>query len=192
MYEATENTGFAIALWRSTLVLDAFVLVFTLCAAGNHGGVLVLLLLTMAVITGLAYRYAVRQGMKFVHRVKRTWKSVCAGLGGNFEGEVNDYVASVRAGMQSKGRYYVATQTKVAYPTLKNIHGNAQAFTAEVSFWHGQTIDDYTKHAAAFALAFEVPFVNFDLSESGLIRIRAGALPIPQAYDFAQLELSDD
>jgi hypothetical protein len=127
-----------------------------------------------------------------VHRVERTWKSVCAGLGGNFAGEVNDYVASVRAGMQSKGRYYVATQTKVAYPTLKNIRGNAQAFTAEVSFWHGQTTDDYTKHAAAFALAFGVPFVSFDLAESGLIRVRAGALAIPQAFDFPQLELSDD
>src|SRR5437764_12272093 len=108
MYEATENTGLAIALWRGTLVLDALVLVLTLCAAGNHGGVLVLLLLTMAVITGLAYRYAVRQGMKFVHRVERTWKSVCAGLGGNFEGEVNDYVASVRAGLQSTGHHYAA------------------------------------------------------------------------------------
>src|SRR5437764_9941909 len=192
MYEATENTGLAIALWRGTLVLDALVLVFTLGAAGNDGGVLVLLLLTMAVITGLVDRYAVRQGMRFVHRVERTWKSVCVGLGGNFEGEVNDYVASVRTGMQSKGRYYVATQTKVAYPTLKNIRGTTQAWSAEVSFWHGQTIDDYTKHAAAFALAFEVPFVNFDLSESGLIRIRAGAMPIPQAFDFGQLELTDD
>src|SRR5712691_7684958 len=140
MYEATENTGFAIALWRSTLVLDTFVLFSTLCAAGNHGGVLVLLLLTMAVITGLVYRYAVRQGMKFVHRVKRTWKQVCAGLSGNFVGEGNDYLASVREGVRSGGRYYVATQTKVMYPQLKNVRGNDQAWTAEVRFFDGQTI----------------------------------------------------
>ena len=41
--------------------------------------------------------------------------------------------------------------------------------------------EQYERNAPAFALAFQVPHVNFDLAESGLIRIRAGALPIPKA-----------
>src|SRR6266566_2656543 len=37
-------------------------------------------------------------------------------------------------------------------------------------------------HADAFALAFQVPFVTFELAENGLIRVRAGQVPVPDAY----------
>src|SRR6266567_2548811 len=131
MNEVYGNARLARNLLRAVLALDGFVLFFALCAASANYGGGILLLPCMAVITALVLWYASQQGVWFVRKVERTWKSVCAGLGGNFEGDVNDYVASVREGIASKGRYYVPTQTKVAYPKLKNIRGNAQAWTAE-------------------------------------------------------------
>lgn len=165
--------------------MDGFVLFLALCsAANNNGGGATLLILCMAGITGLALRYATKQGLWFVRRVERTWAQVCSGLGGNFVGEKNDYLASVREGFASKGRY-VETQKKVAYPELKNIRGNWKAWTAEVRFFDGQTIDDYNKNAPAFALAYNVPFCTFDLDEeSGLIRVRAGRVPVPEPYEY--------
>jgi hypothetical protein len=193
MHETNGNAGLARNVLRAVLVLDGLMLFLMPCAAAatDGSGGQVLLLLFMAVLTGLALWYATQQGYWFVRRVERTWKHVCAGLGGNFVGVKNDYLASIREGLASGGRSRVETQQKVAYPELKNVTGNWEAWTAEVRFFDGQTIDDYTKHAPAFALAFQVPFVNFDLAESGLIRIRAGEVPMPQAFDFDELELSD-
>ncbi len=193
MSETNGNAGLARNVLRVVLVLDGLMLFLMPCAAAatDGSGGQVLLLLLMAVLTGLALWYATKQGYWFVRRVERTWKQVCAGLGGNFVGEKNDYLASIREGVRSGGKYYVATQKKVAYPELKNVTGNWEAWTAEVRFFDGQTIENYTKAASAFALAFQVPFVNFDLAESGYIRIRAGEVPIPETYEFDQLELSD-
>src|SRR6266568_6683335 len=180
MNETYGKAGRARNLLRAALAVDGFVLFIALCAAtNNNGGLAWLLLLSLAVLTVLALRYATKQGYWFVRRIERTWKQVCAGLGGNFVGEKNDYLASIREGVRSGGKYYVATQKKVAYPELKNVTGNWEAWTAEVRFFDGQTIENYTKAASAFALAFQVPFVNFDLAESGYIRIRAGEVPIP-------------
>src|SRR6266702_351189 len=181
MSETNGNAGLARNVLRAALVLDGLMLFLMPCAAAatNGSGGQVLLLLLMAVLTGLALWYATKQGYWFVRRVERTWKQVCAGLGGNFVGEKNDYLASIREGVRSGGKYYVATQKKVAYPELKNVTGNWEAWTAEVRFFDGQTIENYTKAASAFALAFQVPFVNFELAESGYIRIRAGEVPIP-------------
>jgi len=168
------------------LALDGFMLFFMLCAtSANNGGGIVLLLLAMAVITGPALWYATQQGLWFVRKVEKTWAHTCAGLSGNFVGEKNDYLASVREGLRSRGEY-VPTQKKEAYPELKNIRGNWEVWTAEVRFWEGQTIDNYNAHAGAFALAFHQPHVAFDLAENGLIRIRAGNLPLPPAYEFEE------
>ncbi len=191
--EATGNTDFARSVWWSVVVVDVVVLFASfIMLSNNAGGCLApLLVMTMGALTVVAWRYKARHGGKFADRVERTWQSVCAGLGGNFAGEEADYLQSAWKGFTSGGRR-VETQTKVAYPKLENIRGNAQAWTAEVRFWHGQTLDDYNKHAQAFAIAFRVPFVTFERDEeSGLIRIRAGALPMPQAFGFDELEQSD-
>lgn len=184
MNEAYGKADTARRWLRTVLVLDGFVLCFTLCsAANNNGGLSWLLLLVLAGITGLALWYATKNGYWFVRRVERTWKQTCAGLGGNFVGEQNDYLASIREGIRSHGQYYVATQKKVAYPVLKNICGNWESFTAEIRFISGQALDDYKNAANAFELAFQVP-VTFDIAESGLIRMRAGKVSVPAAYDF--------
>src|ERR1700693_5422054 len=112
MNESYGTPGLARTLLRAALAVDGFMLFFSLCAAANNnGGLAWLLLLALAGITGLALRYATKQGYWFVRRIERTWKHVCAGLGGNFVGEGNDYLASLREGMRSGGKYYVATQT---------------------------------------------------------------------------------
>lgn len=184
MTETYGNAGLARRLLRLALALDGFVVCFTLCAAvNNNAGIAVMLLLTLAVITGLALWYATKQGFWFVRQLERTWKQTCTGIG--FTGEARSF----RNGLKGA---YLDGETKTIYPQLKNVCGNGQEWTAEVRFFDGQTIDGYTKRAAAFALAFGVPFVTFDLAESGLIRIRAGALAIPQAYDFPQLGRTDD
>jgi len=188
MNETYGKAGRARNLLRAALAVDGFVLFIALCAAtNNNGGLAWLLLLSLAGMTGTALWYATKQGYWFVRRIERTWKQVCAGLGGNFVGEGNDYLASMREGVRSGGKYYVATQTKVIYPQLKNIRGNDQAWTAEVRFFDGQTIEEYNAHAAAYALSYSVPWVGFDLDEeSGLIRIRAGQIQVPVAYDYQE------
>jgi hypothetical protein len=186
MHEANGNTGLARVVWWSALGLDGFVLFFTMCAASaNNGGGVVLLMLSMAVITGLALWYVVQQGLWFEWQLERTWKRACAGLGGNFRGEGMSVVRSVRAGLQSRGQY-VPTQTKTIYPKLRNVRGNRQAWTAVIKPFYGQNVDDYNKQADRLALAFNVPFVTFDKTEDGLIRIRAGAVPVPVAYEYQE------
>src|SRR6266568_8543317 len=188
MNETYGKAGRARNLLRAALAVDGFVLFIALCAAtNNNGGLAWLLLLSLAVLTVLALRYATKQGYWFVRRIERTWKQVCAGLGGNFVGEGNDYLASVREGVRSGGRYYVATQTKVVYPQLKNVRGHDQAWTAEVRFFDGQTIEEYNKHADAFALAFQVPYVAFELADDGLILMRCGPVQVPEAYEYHEL-----
>jgi DNA segregation ATPase FtsK/SpoIIIE, S-DNA-T family len=57
----------------------------------------------------------------------------------------------------------------------------------------GQTVTEYIKQADAFALAFHVPFVTFGITANGLISIRAGQVPVPDAYDHpGQLEPHGD
>jgi len=185
MNEARGNTGLARVVWRSALVLDGAAPVLTPCAAAatNSGGSILLLLLLMAVITSLAFWYVIQTGLWFEWRVERIWKAVCAGLGGNFEGEINDYRASVREGLRSRGKYNVETQKKVAYPKLRQVHGNAQAFTAYITPFGGQTVEDYNKKADAFAFAFQVSWVSFEAAPNGLILMRCGEMQVPEVYE---------
>src|SRR5258708_36370055 len=102
MNESSGKAGMARNWLRAALAVDGFVLCFALCAAtNNNGGLAWLLLLFVGGITGLALRYATKQGYWFVRRIERTWEHTCAGLSGNFVGEGNDYKASVLAGLRS-------------------------------------------------------------------------------------------
>jgi len=193
MHEAKGNTGLARVMWRSVLVLDGFMLVFMPCAAAasNSSSGEVLLLLLMVVITGLALWYVVKAGLWFEWQLERTWQRTCAGIDGHFVGEKNDYLASVREGVQSRGKHYVPTQKKVAYPKLRDVRGDRQSWTAIVRPLYGQNVADFNTQADRFALAFHVPFVTFDLAENGLISVRAGQMPIPAAYNFQEQQIWD-
>ena len=69
------------------------------------------------------------------------------------------------------------------YPHLREVYGTRDSWTGIVTPFAGQTVAEYTKQADAFALAFHVPFVTFGIAANGLISIRAGQVPVPDAYD---------
>ena len=196
MSEARENVNFARMLLLAVVVADVFVLFLVASSAVNSiNGIAASLVLFMAMLTGAALWYAISQGCLFVWAVRREWKRTCVGLGANFAGEQNAYLKSAWEGFKpglSGHVKRVGMQKKVAYPKLSKIRGNGQAWTAFVLPLYGQNVDDYNKNADRFALVFAVPSVNFDLVDNTHIRVRAGALPIPQAYDYAELELTDD
>jgi len=184
MNEANGKAGLARNVLRAVLALDGFMLFFALCAAVNHnGGGATFLMLFLAGLTGWAMWYATKAGLWFVMRLEGRFKAVCSRIG--FDGVGLEPLW--KHGL--KGRY-IDKRTEVIYPKLINVRGDWNAWTAEVRFIEGQTIDEYNENAKAFALAFGVPFVNFDVAESGYIRIRAGEAPVPPAYDFE--ELTDD
>jgi hypothetical protein len=186
MNETNGNAGLARNVLRAALAVDGLMLFFALCASVNHnGGSATLLMLFLAALTGLALWYATKAGVWFVMRLEGTWQAVCSRIG--FDGIGLEPLW--KHGL--KGRY-IDKRTEVIYPKLINVRGDWNAWTAEVRFIQGQTLDEYNECADSFALAFGVPVVTFDVAESGLIRIRAGEVPIPETYEFDQLELSDD
>jgi hypothetical protein len=81
----------------------------------------------------------------------------------------------------------VRQSEKKIYPKLREVHGTRDSWTGIVTPFAGQTVEDYNKQADAFALAFHVPFVHFDIAENGLIRVRCGAVQVPAAYEYAEL-----
>jgi hypothetical protein len=192
MFEARGNTHLA----RRLVWFAAFVnvtLLLMLCSLASMGSGWLLALLLMVLVDGPVALYAYNQGLFFEWKVERTWKAVCGGLGGNFKGEGMSVMRSARAGVASRGRYHVPTQTKTIYPKLRHVHGTPDSWTGIVTPFAGQTIEDYSKKAESFALAFHVPFVTFDLSGRGLIQVRAGQVPVPVAYDHpGQLETRQD
>ncbi len=164
-------------LARQLLWFAAFInvpLLCMMCSFTANGGWLGALLLLLAVDVSVA-AYAISQGLVFELLQERTWKAVCSGIG--FSGMAR----SMRGGLYGA---YVKGETKTIYPKLRNVHGTREGWTGIVTPFAGQTIEDYTKQADAFALAFHVPFVTFGLAENGLISIRAGEVPVPAAYAY--------
>lgn len=162
-------------LARRLLWFAAFVdvaLLFMLCStSGDSAGIgwTLTLFLLVNVSVGI---YALKQGLLFELIQEHTWKAVCDGIG--FSAVADSW--GVGVGLPRR------TQ-KVIYPRLRDVCGTSEAWTGTVMPFAGQTVAEYTKHADAFALAFQVPFVSFELGEYGQITIRAGQVPVPAAYD---------
>jgi len=130
------------------------------------------------VVTGI---YALQQGLVFEWLRERQWAAVCKGIGGNF-------VGVGRAKFQPNPLWAVGGSAgkvvrQVKYPKLRDIRGTRDSFTGIVYPFAGQNVDDYIQMADRFALSFKVPCVVFDLDEHGLIRIRAGQVPVPVAFE---------
>src|SRR5260370_29967281 len=182
---AQGNTKLARRLVRAAVFGDWRLLGFGLCAMTFlNSAALVLVSYVLIGVSNVANGwYAYSHGLWFEMGKERTFKRTCAGLGGKFVGEGNDYIASIRKGFGSRGKY-VPTQKKTIYPKLRNCRGNHEAWTALITPLYGQNVDDYNMQADRYALSYHVPFCSFAVDESGLIRIRAGKIPEPHAYAF--------
>ena len=169
------NTRLARRLLWIAGYMDALTLFTLCCAAASHGaGILWIMLLPLG-FTVFALAYAYSQGLWFELGKERVWKRTCIGIGFKSEGR------SYRNGLYGA---YVKGETKIITPLLREVHGTHDSWTGLVTFFDGQTIEQYNAHADAYALAFQVPHCSFDVAESGLIRIRAGKVPVPAPYEF--------
>jgi DNA segregation ATPase FtsK/SpoIIIE, S-DNA-T family len=175
MNQAYGNTHLGRWLLRIVSIVDALVLFVSCCSTAAGLANLVWLVVVLALFNAVIGVYAISQGVIFEFRLERIWKGVCSGVG--FEGEARSYRNGL-VGAYGKG------ETKTIYPRLRNVRGNREGWTGIVLPFMGQTIDDYNKEAKAFAQAYHVPFVSFDITENGLFRIRAGRVPVPEPYEY--------
>jgi hypothetical protein len=170
-------------LWTAAIadVLSLCVVSYSLCwlsvvvqgGSGAGAGGVVLYVIALFLVNAGAVAYSTEQGLWFELKIERVWRRVCIGVG--FKSEAPSYKFGLMGALRG--------DTKIITPRLRAVHGTYEAWTGVVTFFDGQTLDEYIKKADAFALAFSVPFVTFDLAESGLISVRAGKVPVPDAYD---------
>ena len=182
MYQAYGNTRVARRLLWVAGIVDAWVLFAACCAAASGLANLAWLVGVLVVVNAAVLWYAYNEGAIFELLLERTWKAVCGGIG--FVGE-----KAVLAGNPFwvfRGPLVRQSEKKI-YPKLRDVRGDRQGWTGIVTPFAGQTIEDYSQQADAFALAFHVPFVHFDLAENGLIRVRCGAVQVPATYEYSEL-----
>lgn len=179
---AQKNTRLARVLVRAAAVMN-MVLLFMMCANASHGGAIPIALFALGIDIAVA-AFAIKNGLLFELLIEKIWKKTCSGLGGNFVGlgraQFHTKVAFDPISSFQKGEW----KRKTIYPKIREVRGSWKSWTGVIRPFYGQNIDDYNQQANRFALAFHVPFVTFDLSENGLIRIRAGQVPVPAAYGF--------
>jgi hypothetical protein len=180
------NTRLARRLLRIAGIMNAlaWLPICRVASVGNHAGVFAVILLPL--VFGLfALVYATSQNLWFEIGKERTFKAVCKHLG--FAGEANDYVASVRKGIQAPKGTYVPTQKKVVYPDLREVWGTHERWVGVVHQLPGMTVEDFNDNAAAFALSFNAKFCGFDKQPNGWLRVMVGdAPPVPGAYNYGQ------
>ena len=177
------NTRLARVLLWIAGYMDAFTFFVLCCSSATFGaGILWIMLLPLG-FTVCALVYAHNQNLWFELGKERVWKRTCLGIGFKSVGR------SFRGGLYGA---YVKGETKIITPLLREVRGTHDSWTGLVTFFDGQTIEMYNAHADAYALAFQVPCVSFDLAENGLIRIRAGKVPVPAEHEFQALPQPGD
>lgn len=167
---AQGNTHMARRLLWIATVIDCILLAMMLCVGAGGGDISWMLIFGGIVSVSVGF-YAHRQGLFFELRKEHVWKGVCYGIG--FTDTKTVWVPGVGTPRRKEG---------TAYPLLRDVEGTHESWTGTVIPLAGQTVEEFNKHAAAFAQAFYVPFVTFDLYNFGSIRIRAGEAPIPQVH----------
>lgn len=155
-----KNTRLARRLVWFASMIDVFLLITFACSASNGGaGWTIALFIPLNIAVGW---YAFSQRLWFEYAKERTWKMVCSGLG--FTGSKSEFRFSpdfLGAGIRAR------RVERPTYPTLREVCGEHGNWTGIVRPFAGQTIEDYTKQSAAFALAFHVPFVTLGLLAEG-------------------------
>lgn len=181
-----KNTRMARLLVWVAVVCNVVGLLLWFPLASSSAGAMMLMLLLGLVANGAVAAFAISQGLVFELMMAHIWKKVCNGLGGNFVGQGR---ARLQPGL-SFDFYGSVKKTKVVrdkvYPKLRNVQGSSDSWTGVIYPIYGQNVDDYNKQADRFALAFHVPYISFDISEHGLIRLRAGRVHVPPMYGFQE------
>lgn len=186
---AYGNTRLARGLVRFALIISGVVLLAASCTlCSQTASLLWLVLLVLAADSGVAV-YAAKQGLFFERKLERIWKATCGGIvGGKFRGEARSY----RFGLVGA---FLLGDTKTIYPKLREVHGTYEAWTGVVTPFAGQTIEEFNEHTKAFALAFNVRFVSFELTDTGLVQVRCGPVQVPEMYEYPveqSAELADN
>ncbi len=152
---------------------------FPLCNMAQSGEAwlwLLVLLLAADVCVGW---YALSTGLLFERRVERIWNATCGGIG-----FVSEKSQTIMNPLWAVGGSATRQHEAKKYPMLREVKGNRTSWTGYVTAFAGQDPSDYNEYADKFAFAFMVPNVSFEASEDGRIRIYAGQVPVPEAYDF--------
>ncbi len=181
MNSAYGNTRLARRLVWVAAVCNVAGFVLWCPLASQSSGALVLMLLLGLVANSAVGAFVVQQGLIFAWLLERRWKAVCRGIGFVGEGRLQFKTRLALDPISSftKGRW----ERKTIYPKIREIYGNREGWEATVTPFAGQTISQYNDQADAFSLAFHQPFCTFELAENGLIRLRAGKVSVPAAYD---------
>lgn len=170
---AQGNTRMARQLIWFAAFVNVVLLCILPCSVSNNGAAAIWIFLLAAVVDSSIEYYALKQGLLFELYQERTWKAVCDGLG--FTVVMSTW--GVGVGVPKR-------RQKLLYPRLRNVQGTREAWIGTVIPFAGQTVKDYNDQMEAFSLAFQVPFVSFELAGGGCITIRAGNVPIPDPYNF--------
>lgn len=174
----TKNTKLARSLIWLIAVVDLASL-FLLCTASSAAPAV---LVVVAVVNVIVFAYAASQGFLLEYRIEQKFKRVCQNVGlTQKQLKVGFYDVGVGAMLDPT---FKRSDNAAVYPKLRGLVGNRQQWQAEIRQLPGQKLSDYTKHADAFALAFNVPFVSFELLGYGKLRIRAGQMAVPAPYAF--------
>ncbi len=176
MYQAYGNTRLARQLAWWALIISGVVLVMASCTLCTHSANLLWLVMLMLTADVGVVWYAVQQGVLFELMLERTWKNVCGGIG--FSGQATSYKYGLQGAMRG--------DKKTIYPKLRSARGDRASWSAIITPFAGQKLDDYNKHVDSFTLAYHVPFVTFELADNGLIRMRCGAMPVPAKYGYSE------
>jgi len=147
-------------------------------------------MLMTAADAGVAW-YALKQGLLFEVWQEYKFKKVCAGLGGKFVGQgrakFKTAVALDPVSSFTRGKW----ERQTIYPKLREVRGNAEAWTAIIRPLYGQAIEEYTKNEGSFTLCFNTPYITFEKTDTGLIKMRCGLVQVPETYAYPVEQLAE-
>jgi hypothetical protein len=148
----------------------------------KSAGAMVLMLLLGLVANSAVGIYAVHEGLIFEWLLERRWKAVCQGIGFVGEGRLQfkPRVAFDPISSFQKGHW----ERKRIYPKLREIYGKRGSWTGVITPFAGQDVDDYNQQANRFALAFNVRHVTFERTDTGLIQVHCGQMPVPEPFEY--------
>lgn len=182
----TKNTKLARGLLYTCAVVDVFALSMLCTASSAAPAVLVV----VAVVNIAVFAIAAHQGYLLELIVEQQFKRVCQNVGlTQKQLKLGFHDVGVGAMLDPTGK---RADAAAVYPKLRGLVGTRQQWQAEFKPLRGQTPEHFNKHAEAFAIAFNVPVVRFELLGYSKIRIRAGQMPIPAAYSYQQQRCSNN